>query len=262
MSLALSKEEREPYESKAKSEKDRLKNQPVIQVKPLTYEQRQQQLYNRQMSREADDLDDVEAREEYFSKLVECSVKACKSPEDLLNASFFVIGSNVMVRTDEKPQQWPPLELGICQYSIANGIQYTYHEFVDAGRVPMGYMHLSKEHADMTHRIPLDDFSLATNNYPKIVEDITAILDNSRFTNESTGKPTPMMVFCREDALEQNRGIFDWLARRYAETYPGFKWDVEVLDLNTLVLNILNSIGNSIPIALIEGLVLKLGVGN
>lgn len=180
--------------------------------------------------------------------------QACKSREDLLNASFFIIGSNVMVRTDDKPPKYPPLELGICQYSIQNGIHFTYHEFIDAGRVPLGYMHHSKEHAHMTHKIPLDDFALASNNYDKIVEDITAVLDNSRFTNEITREPTPMLVFCREDAIDQNRGIFDWLADKYRAKVPGVKWEIEVLDLSSLVFQILTSVGHRTALALIEGL--------
>ncbi|CAG2163243.1 unnamed protein product [Oppiella nova] len=111
-------------------------------------------------------------------------------------------------------------------------------------------MHSAKEHADRTHRIPLNGFNLSTNNYKKLVEDMKQILEESRFTNQMTGKPTPMLVFCREDAIEQNRGVFQWLQQKYNEIMKtSFEWDLEVLDLVLLLYYISKSGGHTISMA-------------
>lgn len=50
---------------------------------------------------------------------------------ELLTHSFHFAHFNYAVGTDEK--EWPPCELAIVKYSLAEGIAGTYHEFVDPG---------------------------------------------------------------------------------------------------------------------------------
>lgn len=247
----MSKEDRAPFEEKSRHEKERLKGRQQIQIQPKSYNERQEN-FGRVLTEESVGIDDESGREEYYDKMIECCVKACTTTEDMINASFFIIASNVMVMTDDR--KYLPLELGICQYSIKNGISFTYHEFIDPGGVPMGYMRLAKEFCESSHRIPLENFLPAVNNYEKIVEDIKEILDNSRFTNEVTGSPTPMMVFCREDQIDQNKGVLEFLANKYRATVPHFEWDVEVLDLVNLLFHISNSVDKRIVPAVGEDL--------
>ncbi|CAG2163079.1 unnamed protein product, partial [Oppiella nova] len=224
----------------------------TIAVTPRPYNQKVDPL-GRIVANTSNEIDDDCGREEYRDKMVECCVKACGTRDQLMNASFFIVATNVMCRTDK--MEFPPLEIGICQYSIASGIKFSYHEFIDAGKVPLGYMHSAKDWAETSHKIPLSDFYPATNNYEKLVEDMKQILEESRFTNQMTGKPTPMLVFCREDAIEQNRGVFQWLQHKYNEiNKTSFEWDLEVLDLVLLLYYISKSGGHTISMAAGEGM--------
>ena len=118
-------------------------------------------------------------------------------------------------------------------------------------------MRLAKEHADKTHKIPLNDFNLSTNNYEKLVEDMKQILEESRFTDQMTGNLTPMLVFCCGDrqVFRQNRGVFQWLQQKYNEiNKTSFEWDLEVLDLVQLLYYISKSGGHTITIPAGEGM--------
>ena len=134
MSSVMSKEDRIPFDSRAKAEKERG-NRQTIAIQPKTYNQRQEN-FGRQQAVQTNQLDEEEDRELYLDKMIECCVKACKSKEELLEADFFVISSNVMIGTNKN--EFYPLEIGICQYAIKSGIKFTYHQFVDAGSVPIG----------------------------------------------------------------------------------------------------------------------------
>jgi hypothetical protein len=82
-------------------------------------------------------MNDSKGRDEYLDDMIKSCVKACQSKEDLIKASFFIIGSNIMVETGSK--QYLPLEISIVQYNIKDGIQFTYHKFIDAGPIPLGF---------------------------------------------------------------------------------------------------------------------------
>jgi hypothetical protein len=117
-----------------------------------------------------------------------------------------------------------------------------------------GYARLAKEWCNSTHKIPLQNFCEASNDYQRIVEEIIQILENSRFTNEVNNKPTPMLVFCLENAIKQNRGVLEWLANKYRSVVPSFEWNLEVLDLVSLLYHITNQVNNRIVPAVGEGI--------
>src|SRR5689334_2445637 len=96
----MSKEEREPFDNKAKAEKERSRN-PVIEVVPKSYTQRQHENFSRVQTQGSNHINEEEDREEYFDKMIECCVKACPTREDLIGVSFFLISSNVMLETDD-----------------------------------------------------------------------------------------------------------------------------------------------------------------
>ena len=115
-------------------------------------------------------------------------------------------------------------------------------------------MNQAKTWFNETHKIPFDNFIVASDNYQKIVEDIAQILDNSRFTNEISGKPTPMLVYCTENQIEQNKGVLEWLAKKYRQFAPDFEWDLEVMDLVNLLYHVSKSVGRPINPAIGESL--------
>jgi hypothetical protein len=131
----LSPEERKPFEDKSKAEKERIAQNIEIQSK--TYAERAQETnYSRILSQESHEMDDERGRDQYLDDMIKNCVKTCQSCEDLIKASFFIIGSNTMVRTGNN--EYLPLEISIVQYNIKDGIQFTYHKFIDAGPIPLG----------------------------------------------------------------------------------------------------------------------------
>ena len=111
----MTKEQRIPFDSKAKAEKDR----PKVPINPMPYNQRQEN-FGRTQAIENNQLDDDTEREIYLDKMIECCVNACKTKEDLINASFFVISSNVMIKTDRN--EWYVIDIDFdCIWIILGG---------------------------------------------------------------------------------------------------------------------------------------------
>ncbi len=132
----MSSEERKPFEDKSKAEKERIA-QNIVQIQPKTYTERAQETnYSRILNEECHEMDDEMGRDQYLDNMIKNCVKSCQSKEDLIKASFFIIGSNTMVEIGGK--EYPPLEISIVQYNIKDGIQFTYHKFIDAGPIPLG----------------------------------------------------------------------------------------------------------------------------
>lgn len=55
--------------------------------------------------------------------------------------------------------------------------------------------------------------------------------------------------------MEQNRGVLEWLARKYRAVVPGFDWGLEgleVLDLVNLLYHTSNAVNTPIPLAMAE----------
>jgi hypothetical protein len=133
----MTPEERKPFEDKSKAEKEKI-SQNIVEIQPKTYAERAQETnYSRILSEECHEMNDSKGRDEYLDDMIKSCVKACQSKEDLIKASFFIIGSNIMVETGSK--QYLPLEISIVQYNIKDGIQFTYHKFIDAGPIPLGF---------------------------------------------------------------------------------------------------------------------------
>ncbi|XP_054159457.1 protein maelstrom-like [Oppia nitens] len=267
----MSKEEREPYVQKA----DKFNTSTKSRQESSHQNHRQQQRLSRglaymsvqksgqssstpmaEQQQMDNDVDSDGSDDECGSAdAVEALVKSFKTREQLLKASFFIVSTNVMCQT--KDNEWPPLEIGICKYSLANGVEFIYHKFIDPGGVPIGYMSIAKEHSNEFHRIPVLNFALAETNIPKIVEEIKQILEESRFTDESTGQRSRMMVFCNEDAIVQNKGVFRWLADAYSKKLatkgrPAFIWNLDVIDIINLAYNLCDAGGKRTPVPFVE----------
>lgn len=69
----MTKEEREPFESKARSEKERAKSQAIAVTSP-SYGQRDYN-FGRMLSQESIHMDDESGRADYCEKLIESCVR-------------------------------------------------------------------------------------------------------------------------------------------------------------------------------------------
>lgn len=82
----------------------------------------------------------------------------CSRPlDEIVNTDFYVVNFNVAVKT--KQNAYIPIEVGIVKFSLKEGIQDSYHEFIDGGKTPIGHGYEVKEHMERVHKLPLYDIS-------------------------------------------------------------------------------------------------------
>ena len=121
------------------------------------------------------------------------------------DSCYYLIHTNVFCITAEGGVV--PAELSLMRISMRNGIEETFHVFLDPGAIPKGYRADCVENAEATHKIPLDLVYL-DGNYKKILEDILEFL----LTAESDGLPP---LFCLPKHNRQNQLVLEWLLTRY-----------------------------------------------
>ena len=89
---------------------------------------------------QSDDLlqqqQEEEVRYEYRVNMVKSLINAMSNKNQLINTKLFVIASNIIVKTDQN--QYLPLEIGIVQFSIKDGLTDSLHEFINPGPIPLG----------------------------------------------------------------------------------------------------------------------------
>jgi len=82
--------------------------------------------------------EEKEEQQMYLVDLVESCLNAYRQDEQLVSASFYILSTNVLLRTDDRVPKWPPLEIGIIEFGIKDGIKQAWHSFVDPGEIPNG----------------------------------------------------------------------------------------------------------------------------
>ena len=89
---------------------------------------------------QSDDLlqqqQEEEVRYEYRVNMVKSLINAMSNKNQLINTKLFVIASNIVVKTDKN--QYLPLEIGIVQFSIKDGLTDSLHQFINPGPIPLG----------------------------------------------------------------------------------------------------------------------------
>ena len=186
---------------------------------------------------EAIDLD-----EEIENKIINALI-CYKTKEEQKDIKFYLISSNIQLKTIK--DEYKPLEIGLVEYTIRNGINTTYHQLIDCGDIPLGYAFTAIDHMERTHKIPLKNFVLASNDYQKIWTQILEFLSDSyidEMENEMFGRP--MIVFSQSDQIQQNYGALKWLQNNYNKedndlkaSDPSFKtqFNIKVLNVSKLL---------------------------
>lgn len=137
----MTKEQRAPFEQKARDARTNSgsrgahrSNQRSIadfnqtRSPPLPYGAQSDHLLQQQQQ---------EVRYEYRVNMVKSLINAMSNKNHLINTKLFVIASNIVVKTDKN--QYLPLEIGIVQFSIKDGLTDSLHEFINPGQIPLGF---------------------------------------------------------------------------------------------------------------------------
>ena len=109
-----------------------------------------------------------------------------------------------------------PCEIAAIEYSIDCGIVRSWHKFIDPGRIPTGYRWEAQNRSEQTHKIPIDKFELAENNYQLILDELQQFINPRR---ESEFPP----IFTRKDEAEMVESCCRWLAERTEARHDLFK---------------------------------------
>ncbi|XP_045165078.2 protein maelstrom homolog [Mercenaria mercenaria] len=76
---------------------------------------------------------------------------------------FYFINFQVLCKTEEG--DYLPAEIAVIEYSIEKGIMRDLHRFIEPGKIPTGYRFTCIQNSEDTHKIPVENFELADNNY-------------------------------------------------------------------------------------------------
>ena len=109
-----------------------------------------------------------------------------------------------------------PCEISAIEYSIECGIIRSWHKFVDPGKIPTGYRWEAQNRSEQTHKIPIEKFELAEDNYELILDELQVFINPRR---ESEFPP----IFTRKDDAEIAESCCRWLAERTETAHELFK---------------------------------------
>uniref|UniRef100_A0A8D2L704 Protein maelstrom homolog n=1 Tax=Varanus komodoensis TaxID=61221 RepID=A0A8D2L704_VARKO len=88
-------------------------------------------------------------------------------------------------------QRFLPCEIGCIKYSLKDGIIADFHHFIDPGEVPRGFRFHCQAAGDITHKIPISGFELATANHSVVLRELYT------FIQPHWGTWPP--VYCKSD---------------------------------------------------------------
>lgn len=176
--------------------------------------------------------------EELEEKLIQQMI-SLKSREQLISTKFFLVSSNIQCYANG---EYRPLEIGIVEYSIKDGVTQWYNQFINCGRVPFGFFSDAKEHSERTHKLPLDptEFALASDQFDVIGATIYNFIKSDETDADESNQRLPMVLFSMSDQIEQNSGSLKWIAHqcnklRLRCDQPEILTDVRVLNVNKLL---------------------------
>eukprot|EP00800_Vazella_pourtalesii_P004549 TRINITY_DN1523_c0_g1_i2.p1 TRINITY_DN1523_c0_g1~~TRINITY_DN1523_c0_g1_i2.p1 ORF type:complete len:765 (+),score=147.47 TRINITY_DN1523_c0_g1_i2:161-2296(+) len=109
-----------------------------------------------------------------------------------------------------------PCEIAVIEYSIDSGIVRSWHKFIDPGKIPTGYRWEAQNRSEQTHKVPIEKFELAENNYQLILDELQQFINPRR---ESEFPP----IFTRKDEAEMVESCCRWLAERTEAHHDLFK---------------------------------------
>uniref|UniRef100_U5EVE7 Putative hmg box-containing protein n=1 Tax=Corethrella appendiculata TaxID=1370023 RepID=U5EVE7_9DIPT len=176
----LSKEERKPYEERAKQHKKEAKDEPYekysSQGVPLSLIEKQQQ--------------------EHIEKIRSIENKICSSlqrsyaTDSLDKLDMFFIAANYFCCTIDK--QYVPAELGLVKFNLAKGIVDQLHILVSHRQLPLGMAYDAQCHADETHQLPTPPNALGEQDFEVILVKIVEFIQGSN-------KDVPILFTHRDD---------------------------------------------------------------
>ncbi|XP_074662000.1 protein maelstrom homolog [Tubulanus polymorphus] len=222
---ALPEHEKEKYEQKAREEKAKLRGSEGDKY-------RMDNVGNILADRVNPD-DELSKRQMRERNLVKSKWPPGKA---LVNESFFFIDVLLLCKTEEG--DYLPCEIGLVQYSMKKGIMKKFQKFIDTGGIPLGYRFTCKQNSEETHKIPIENFDKATDDYMGVW------LEMMNFVNPNGEREEYPPLYCLTNKLEDVENGMDWL---YRHTRMGtYNHLQKIYCLETLMIDIYAHVGRNI----------------
>ncbi|KAI1278015.1 Protein maelstrom 2 [Halotydeus destructor] len=180
--------------------------------------------------------------------------------EEVKKKKFYIMSFNVMVVTHQG--DYYPIELGVAEYSIEQGITKYMQRFIDPGPVPPGYMAKAKEHCESSHKIPFMGFADGVGHGCDANERKQAfsslLLDLNMFLSPSTDEEDYLYVFAlNEGHRKQNIECLKAIVAQTKDDDRALFEDIfgarlYNLDVNWLLFNLCSKSNQVLPYPLCE----------
>ncbi|CAD5122588.1 DgyrCDS11000 [Dimorphilus gyrociliatus] len=155
----LSEEEKEKYEERAK-ESRRILQQRQRNKREAEFQKRR---------------DPFEVIQETFVQDITDMGDKFTSKTDVMMTKFYLINFQILCHMEEAHESHQtghiPLEIGLLEFTLKDGITNQYHQFVKLEDIPYGISSYALAHSEI-HKIPILPCKFGTSNYEKITEKI------------------------------------------------------------------------------------------
>lgn len=138
---------------------------------------------------------------------------------------LYFIYFNILVKIKEQ-NKFIPIEVGLVEYTIKEGIRRDYHNFIITREIPIGYSREAIEHSETTHGISVIGLEDKEENYSEVWQDI---ID---FISPQSGSEDLPPLFCPKESIPQNLGSLEWLAEQAGQ--EDYLDDIKLWDSNFL----------------------------
>ncbi|XP_064651283.1 protein maelstrom homolog [Lineus longissimus] len=156
---------------------------------------------------------------------------------EVINEKFYFIDFQTLCKTEEG--DYLPVEMGLVEFTMKDGIRKTYHTFIDPGPIPLGYRFECQRTSDDTHKIPVAGFQFAESNY----RSIWIQLEN--FVNPGGENSYYPPIFCAEEKIEEVEYCMGWIHSHACLGVPNRL--KKISHLETMVQELFKHIGEPPP---------------
>ncbi|XP_013395238.1 protein maelstrom homolog [Lingula anatina] len=123
--------------------------------------------------------------------------------QGVIHEKFYFISFQYLCETEEG--YFIPVEVGLIEYSLNNGITKHLHRMIEPGPIPTGYRYTCQNHSDETHQIPIERFEYADKNYMGLW------IQMENFLNPNQEKKESPPLYCQKAEWKCVNSCLEWL---------------------------------------------------
>lgn len=190
----LPEKEKQRFENMAKQEKARLRGRAGDQYKVDNV--------GNVLAHRTDKYTELEKRRMAEKKNM---IRNWPAGKALKSEVFYFINIQYLCKTEEG--EYLPAEIAVIEYSIEKGIMRDLHRFIEPGKIPTGYRFTCIQNSEDTHKIPVENFERADNNYRGLWIQLENFINYNRTKDENP----PLYCLGAGHRYEAIEYCLDWI---------------------------------------------------